>query len=166
MSDNNTACERFWRLSVDATQRCSECGAVSTGGQNCQDRFHLMLFWEMANPAFDVHHLMVLCYNLQHPSLYSPEGLDYAKQLLVDFLDRGLTPKQVRQDNRDKLDSGKRQFKITGTPDSHGTYAHPVAWTMTGADVIAGGVDAYCDSVRAWARSVYEALKASGNLPG
>jgi hypothetical protein len=124
-----------------------------------------MLFWEMANPGFDVHHLMVLCYNLQHPSLYSPEGLNGAKQLLVDFLERGLTPNMVRQRDRGKLDSGKRDFKITGTPASHGVYAHPVTWAMTTTDVITSGVIAYCDSVRAWARSVHEALKASGNLP-
>jgi hypothetical protein len=123
-----------------------------------------MLFWEMANPAFDVHHLMVLSYNLQHPGLYSPEGLNGAKQLLVDFLERGLTPSKVRQRDRDKLDSGQRDFKITGTPDSHGVYAHPVTWTMTTTEIIAGGVAAYCDNVRAWARSVYESLKASDNL--
>ncbi len=32
---------------------------------------------------------MVLCYHLQHPSLYSPEGLDEAKRLLIEFLEHG-----------------------------------------------------------------------------
>jgi hypothetical protein len=35
---------------------------------------------------------------------------------------------------------------------------------MTAADVIAGGVENYRDTVRAWAKSIYDALKASGNL--
>ena len=30
---------------------------------------------------------------------------------------------------------------------------------MTTADVIEGGMDNYCDSVRIWAKSVYEALE-------
>jgi hypothetical protein len=124
-----------------------------------------MGYWEIEFPALQVvHHLMVLCYHLQHPSLYSPEGLNEAKRLLVDFLDRGVTTIEVRQRNRDRLDSGKRKFKIKGTPTSHGAYDQAVHWTMTAADVTAGGVDHYCDNVRAWARSVYEALKNSGHL--
>jgi hypothetical protein len=35
---------------------------------------------------------------------------------------------------------------------------------MTAADVTTGGVLNYCDNVEAWARSVYEALKVSGNF--
>jgi hypothetical protein len=35
---------------------------------------------------------------------------------------------------------------------------------MTTADVIAAGMDNYYNSVRAWARSILEALKASENL--
>jgi hypothetical protein len=49
-------------------------------------------------------------------------------------------------------------------PDAHGAYAHPVAWTMTAADVVAAGLDAYDASVRAWAESVLAALRHSCNL--
>jgi hypothetical protein len=120
-----------------------------------------MLFWEAENSALgEVHHLMVLCYHLQHPSLYSPEGLEYSKGLLVDFVERGLSTEEVRQRSRDQVDSGKRIWKITGTPASHGAYEHPIRWTMTAADVIAAGVDHYCDSVRSWAQAIYEALES------
>lgn len=56
---------------MDASQRCAECGAAWTNGQTCEDHFHQMLFWEAENPraGAEVHHLMVLCYHLQHPSL-------------------------------------------------------------------------------------------------
>src|SRR5512145_2930017 len=68
-----------------------ECNAPWQEGQTCQDHFHQMLFWENEHPPLgEVHHLMVLCYHLQHPSLYAPEGLEYAKGLLVDFIERGL----------------------------------------------------------------------------
>ncbi len=146
---------------------CLECGADWSSGVTCEDHFHQFGFWELADLEHlgVVHHLMVLSYQLQHPSLYSPEGLAGAQKLLVDFVARGLTPQQVRRRDRDKLDSGKRKFKIKGTPDSHGVYEHPVAWTLRAADVVAGGADHYVENVRAWAQSIYDSLNQSGSLP-
>src|SRR4051812_48157732 len=107
---------------------------------------------------------MVLCYHLQHPSLYSPEGLSAAMHLLADFLEHGVTTEEVRRRNRASVDSGTRTWKMKGSPASHGVYDPPIQWTMTAANVTAGGVDNYCDSVRTWAQSVYEALKTSGKF--
>lgn len=148
---------------METIQFCPECGSAWDEEKTCQDHFHQMLFWETENPNYgEVHHLTVLCYHLQHPSLYSPAGLSGAIHLLTDFWEGGVTPEEVRKRNRAKLDSGTRTWKVKGTPASHGVYDPPMQWTMTAAHVIAGGVDNYCDSVRTWARSVYEALKASG----
>ena len=151
---------------MSARPRCPECGAPWTDGNTCQEYLHQMGFWEMENPGvnYQVHHLMVLCYYLQHPSLYSPDGLSGAKGLLVDFLEWGISPQQTRVRDRDKLNSSNRKFKIKATPDSHGSYAHPVEWTMTAADVIARGEPNYVESVRAWAQSILQALKVSGDL--
>jgi len=153
-------------LDVETMQRCPECGTAWVDGITCQDHFHQMGFWEMENPAFarEVHHLMVVSYYLQHPSLYSPEGLSGAKQLLVDFLERGISPQRVRERDRDKVDSGKRNYKIKGTAASHGEYPHPIRWTMTAADVTAFGLNHYVESVRLWAQSLLNDLKTSGNL--
>ena len=65
-----------------------------TGERSCVDDFNELLAWEADNPAYaqEVHHLTVLCYHLQRPSLYSPEGLAGAKGLLVDFVEGGLSP--------------------------------------------------------------------------
>ncbi|MCC7446538.1 MAG: hypothetical protein IT324_03930 [Anaerolineae bacterium] len=150
---------------METVQRCPACGTAWTDGVTCQDYFYQMDYWELENAAlYAVHHLMVLCYHLQHPHLYSREGLQFSTQLLVDFVERGVTPQNVRQQRRDALDSGKRTFKITARPDSVGVYPNPVHWTMTAADVVAGGADHYVDNVKAWAQSVFDALKASGNL--
>jgi hypothetical protein len=150
----------------DRPSHCPECGAAWSEGLLCQDYFHQMLAWEIENPPLgEVHHLTVLCYYLQHPGLYSPEGLAGAKRLLADFLVRGLSPGQVRRRDRTALDSGKRKYRIAGSPDAHGAYTRPILWTLTAADVVAGGPNAYRDNVRAWAHSILEALQSSGYLP-
>jgi hypothetical protein len=147
---------------VDSSAVCPECGAA---GATCQDYFHQLLFWEAEYPDYgSVHHLMVLCYHLQHPSLYSPDGLRYAIQLLVEFVDQGLTPQEARQRHRAEVDSSQRSWKIKGTSAARGAYEHPITWPMTAAEVVTAGADHYCDSVRAWARSTLEALRQSGNL--
>ena len=147
------------------SEHCPECGALWRDGVTCADHFHQMLFWENEDSAnWAVHHLTVLCYHLQHPSLYAPDGLEHATGLLIKFVDEGVDPRVLRVQMRDEVDSGKRQFKITATADAHGAYAHPVTWTMTTADVVAGGIERYIELVNAWARSMLADLRASGNL--
>ena len=149
---------------MEQIKKCPECGAVWHNGRTCEDDFHQMLFWEAEFPEYGiVHHYMVLCYHMQHPSLYSPETLESSKQMLADFLS-GTTTEQMRKSMRDKVDSGKRKFKIKGTPDSHGAYQYPVQWTMTAADVVKAGAENYVEIVKAWAQSMYDDLKASGNV--
>jgi Family of unknown function (DUF5946) len=147
---------------MEAPRRCPECGASWINGLTCEEHFHQMLFWEAEYPAYgaDVHHLMVLCYYLQHPSLYSPEGLDEARRLLVEFVEHGASPAEVRKRNRAHVDSSKRDWKIATTAISHGLYDPPIHWPMTAAEVVAGGADHHCDNVRRWAQSINEAFKA------
>lgn len=154
---------------MDITDICPDCGAAREGGLTCADHFHQMLFWEAEFPAYgeQVHHLMVLCYHLQHPGLYAPDGLAHALCLLADFVVRGLPPAEVRRRGRQQVDSGRRAWKVTGSAErGHGSYDPPVDWTMTAADVVAGGPAAYCDNVRRWADSMVAALRAAGHLPG
>ncbi len=102
---------------------------------------------------------MVASYHIQHPRLYSPEGLDYAKGLLEAFLVEGRSPADVRKRNHAHVDSGQRTWRIKGTPERHGIHPHPVTWTMTAADVVAGGIDNYCANVERWAWSIHKALQ-------
>ncbi len=143
-------------------QHCPECGAVWSLDQTCETYFHQMLFWEAEYPAYgaEVHHLAVLCYHLQHPSLFSPDGLREARRLLREFVEHGAAPAEVRQQNRARVDSGRRDWKIKATATSHGSYDRALAWPLTAADVVAGGSDHYCDNVRAWAQAINETLKS------
>jgi hypothetical protein len=146
-------------------EKCPECASDWSNGITCRDHFEQMLAWELEYPEVNtVHHLTVACYHIQHPSLYSPEGLRGAIHLLAEFLDSGITPLEVRQRDRQKLDSGVRKYKIKGTPASHGGYPSPVPWTMTADDVIAGGPAQYDQNVKKWARSVLDALRTSGQV--
>ena len=150
---------------MESKNICPQCGAIWPEGNTCQDHFHQMLFWENENSSLaEVHHLAVLCYYLQHPGLYSPEGLAHAEGLLYEFLERGSHPQEVRQRYRTKVSSDKRIWKIKATPTSSGSYQNPVHWTMTAADVTAGGVENYIENVRLWARSILNALRNSGNF--
>lgn len=144
--------------------RCAECAAVWVDGQTCTDHFHTMGFWELEYQLYDVHHLMVLCYHLQHPSLYSPEGLEGAKKLLVAFIEEGVSPQAMRKRMSKATDSGRRKYKIKGTSDSYGRYAQPVEWEMVAADVVQAGTDDYYASVRTWAELTLRTLRESGNL--
>jgi hypothetical protein len=150
---------------MDGQLRCKECGALLVEGGTCFDHFYQMLAWENEKPANgEVHNLTVLCYYLQHPGLYSPAGLDYAMSLLVDFLDKGLSPQEVRRINQHPVSSSQRKFKITATPESFGAYARPVHWRLTAADVTAGTLDTYLEKVRGWAQATLDELKSSGNI--
>ncbi|HWQ84992.1 MAG TPA: DUF5946 family protein [Anaerolineales bacterium] len=138
---------------------CPECNSPLQDGLTCQDHFHTLLFWENEVPEYgEVHHLTVLCYHLQHPSLYSPEGLIGARQLLTDFLVLGLSPSQVVRRDREIRDSGKRQSRITSRLGQAGSYPVPVKWTMTAADVVAAGKENYIPTVPSWAFTVKQAL--------
>ena len=146
---------------VDNT--CPACGANLPGGLTCEDCFHQMLFWENEEPLLgEVHHLMVLCYHLQHPHLYSQEGLANAAGLLIDFVERGLDPAEVRSRSRERVASDKRLWSVSARPGNRGSYAGRPAWTFTVADVVAGGPSHYIRNVRFWARSTLTALKAAG----
>ncbi len=146
---------------MEEPSRCPECGAVWKSEATCEAHFHQMLFWEAEHPAYgEVHHLTVLCYHLQHPSLYSPDGLNEARRLLVEFVEHGASPVEIRKRNRAQVDSNQRNWKITATATSRGSYDPLIHWTMTAADVVAGEADHYCDNVRAWARSINEVLRA------
>jgi hypothetical protein len=146
-------------------EKCPECGALWTGGLTCQDHFHQMLYWENEFPGHgEVHHLMVLSYHLQHPSLYSPDGLVYARQLLDDMLERGLSPVDIRRQRSAQVDSGARSWKVTARPGAHGSYEKPPKWTMTAADVIARGAEDYPQSVRDWIKTIHQAIHQSNKL--
>jgi len=144
---------------------CPECGAALSDGRTCADDFHQLLFWENERPELgQVHHLLVLCYHLQHPGLYSAEGLSHASRLLAEFVEGDVSPEEARRrQQRAGVDSGARGWSVTARPGNHGRYERQLTWTMRAADVVAGGMDNYVVSVRAWAGHVHRTLRGGGS---
>jgi Family of unknown function (DUF5946) len=144
---------------------CPECGATHPADQTCNDDFNQLLAWETEDAdKWTVHHLMVLSYHVQHPTMYSQDGLNAAIKLLAEFLETNITPDEIRKRERARLNSNRRRFNITSRSGSYGAYKHPVHWPMTAATVVAGGPDNYVANVQAWATSIYDELKATENL--
>ncbi len=129
------------------SSRCPECGAREG---TCFARFEEFLAKEFQDPAYgSVHHLTVSAYLLQHSSQLTSEGWLHERQLLRDFLLKGLAPDQVRRQNADYLDSGLRTFKIKSRDG--GPLFPRVKWSKTILDVSSRSANQYCDDVRAWA---------------
>lgn len=137
---------------------CNECGAPE---QLCRGSFNQMLAWDFQDPsgAGRLHHLTVLCYNLQHPSVYSPEAFEEAKQMPTDFIVNNLSAKQMLAKQRQRFSSKNRNWKIRGTSERFGSYPQKIDWTMTAAEVAALGLSNYPGSVLKWAKTIFEDLR-------
>ncbi|MBI5841473.1 MAG: hypothetical protein HZB19_15380 [Chloroflexi bacterium] len=131
---------------------CPECGAIDNA---CESRFHEFLVKEFEGVGCGaVHHLTVAAYMLQHSSKLTREGWLHERELLREFLVEKKPPSFIRKQNRDLVDSGKRNFKIKsrdGLPVINKT-----TWTKTILDVRVENAEVYCEDVNAWARSALE----------
>ena len=144
---------------------CPQCGAQVNNGVTREYNFHQSLYWENENPQRgEVHHLMVLAYHLQHPSFYSPEGLEHGIQLLVDFIEHGISPQLVLKNNQMAVDSTHRKWNIGAKAGRQAAYKDPVHWKMTIQAVVCAGPDQYIESVQDWSRAIFADLRSSGNL--
>ncbi len=145
---------------------CPECGAAIAKGTTCRDYLNEMIKWDFEdfNGAGKIHHLTVLSYNLQHPSVYSQRGLEDAKISLNKFVLNPNSFKEHDESNRKKLASSVRDWKITGTSEDYGIYPAKPNWTILASDIVKDGLDLYIENVKKWSESVLESLKSSGNL--
>ena len=131
---------------------CPECGAPDN---QCQTRFDEFLVLEFTDPGYGaVHRLTVAAYMVQHSSKLTREGWLHERELLREFLVENKPPAFIRKQNKDRLDSGKRTFKIKSKENV--PVIDKTMWTKTILDVRTENTEAYCDDITAWARSVLE----------
>ena len=141
------------------TFSCPQCGATFASDETCQDRFNTSQLKEVEEPSYyAVHHLSVPCYMLQH-NAYSREGWLAVRELLYQFIHRGLTPTMVRQQSRVKLDSGHRTWSITKGSKLPGVES--IKWMHTIADVRLDTAEAYYADVRRGGGKHFRRLRAT-----
>ncbi|HEY3311081.1 MAG TPA: DUF5946 family protein [Anaerolineales bacterium] len=139
---------------------CPECGASSPHELICSAVFDECLVREFVDPAFGiVHHLTVATYMLQHSSKLSSQGWISMRQLLREFLVERKSPLEVRRQNRDVVDSGRRKWKIRSN-DGLAKISR-TTWTKTILDVRMTTPEVYCADITAWAKA---ALKDSEEI--
>src|SRR5215207_2393823 len=131
---------------------CPGCGAPDN---LCQGRFDEFLVLEFTDAGYGaVHHLTVAAFMVQHSSKMTPEGWQYERDLLREFLVEKKTPAAIRKQIKDTVDSGKRTFKFkskTGVP-----VIYKSSWTKTILDVRAENAEVYRQDINAWATAVRE----------
>lgn len=128
---------------------CPECGAPDSA---CATRFDEFLVLEFTGAGYGaVHHLTVATYMLQHSSKLTKEGWLYERELLREFLVENKPPAFIRKQNKDKVDSGKRDFKIKSKTGQ--CIISKSTWTKTILDVRTDSAETYCVDVTEWARS-------------
>ncbi len=143
---------------VESSVSCPSCGASWPDGRTCEEQFHALLFLEHANPtlAYPGHHLLVMCYMLQHNG-YSEEARRAVISMLEDVLEHDLSTAQLLHQNREQLAATERTFKITGSAGSD----TKIDWPLTIMDIDNQDAVGYIEHVTAWARSVLATLRAS-----
>lgn len=131
---------------------CPECGAADGA---CKTRFDEFLVLEFTDAGYgSVHHLTVAAYMLQHSSKLTRAGWVSMRGLLKDFLVENKPPAFVRRQNKDLVDSGKRNFKIASKNDL--PVISKTRWGRTILDVRADNAETYCADITAWAKSALE----------
>lgn len=134
---------------------CPVCGAEFSGEESCRTRFERCLALDYAHISTygAVHHLVVACYMLQHNEYTRPAWLG-ARALVAQAIEGNVPPQDLRRQNRARLDSGQRAWKITRGEKMPGVDA--IVWSRSVAHVRLETPEAYCIDVREWARSVLD----------
>lgn len=144
-----------------ASARCPECGAALPRAMTCQDILYRMLALEYQHPsAFGaVHHLTVMCYNLQHPNAFTDAFWHATAAQLTEVVEQNLPVAYLRQRGKRAWTPARRLFKITGTP----TESHRTSWPMCIDAIVTEDPQEYVAHVQAWARVIVQAIQAESS---
>jgi hypothetical protein len=140
----------------DGTDVCPQCGAVG-----CKEKYGTMLALEFEQPTVfgAVHHITVVCYNLQHPDTFSDEALAWMRSSLRDIIDDNLSGPDLLKRARGSFGGNARVKRVGARGEGHAR----ARWSMTAADVRTSVPAVYVEDVRAWAASILKDLGVSEN---
>jgi hypothetical protein len=128
---------------------------MPAGGLTCRQAFEAGLALEYEHPDVfgRVHHFTVTCYNLQHPSVFTPEALELMEKGLRELLAGDLQPADLRAAMGRAFGGNQKVLRKEPAP------ARLRRWRRTTADMVLNqGPDAFVESVRQWARSIVDEM--------
>lgn len=129
---------------------CAECGGRFIDGLECREMFEALLAWEWQNPALGaVHFLTVSSYLLQHPVSLTGEAASGLLTAFTQILSGEMTITQVRAQATRAYDAASRVRR-----PAHELRPQFRGWSMTVADVYAGGQACAAEGVKAWAQII------------
>lgn len=138
---------------------CPLCGGQYLTGSTCEDVFESLLALEFSNENYgSVHFLTVACMMIQHKA-YSDAGMEWILAQLKQYLSGDQTISQIREQNRNTVDSGQRKWKVIR--DLGEKELSNISWSMTIQDVAMRYVDPsdYCELVNNWANTVVQEME-------
>ena len=143
-------------MSQDNLSHCPRCGAVPRDGKTCKDKYGEILALEFEDPAVfgAVHHITVLCHNLQHSDYFSEESLAWMRSTLRSVIVDGMTPDEVLKLARNGVAEGRKVRRRTPVESP----TPSVKWSMTVMDVRMDSAETYIADIRAWAESILKDL--------
>lgn len=139
--------------------RCPLCDGHYLTGSTCEDVFESLLALEFSNSEYGaVHFLTVACMMIQHKA-YSDAGMDWIYTQLSQYLVGDQTISQIREQNRNIVDSGQRKWKVIR--DFEEKELSKITWSRTIQDVAMSYEDAsdYRELVNDWAKTVVQEME-------
>ncbi len=134
---------------------CTQCGAHAQYGKTCREKYEEILALEYENPAIfgAVHHITVLCYNLQHPDSFTAEAISWMQSSLRAIIEEGLSPMELRKRAGKEFKGNVkvlRQIAYTETTET----PRKIRWPITVMDIRTNEPEIYIEDVKAWAKSI------------
>jgi len=147
----------------DQPSTCPECGGLLPEGATCDDLLVLVSQWEQDD--FVVrgadHHLLVLCWQLQHPARFTDASLEWARRGLTAVIREGASADDLRSEAPASSGGAPTAPPPLRAQDVRrdGNVIHLGQRPSTLPDVVAEGPDALPGSIRSWAAAVLERLE-------
>jgi hypothetical protein len=102
----------------DRTARSQHAHCIQCGAVGCKEKCGEMLAPEFEQPAVfgTVHHLTIICYNIQHPDEFTDEALEWMRSSLRTIVSEGLSPQEFRERAGKNVEAGKLKVRRHAAP--------------------------------------------------
>jgi hypothetical protein len=141
---------------------CPQCGAYAQYGKTCCEKYEEILAIEYESPTVfgAVHHITVMCYNLQHPDSFTAEATAWMQSSLHAIINKGLSPMELRKRARKEFKGDVKVLRHTAQTEIYQKYqkSRKMHWSMTVLDIRTNEPEIYVEDVRVWAKSILKDL--------